>query len=80
MAGLKLLGIILYYGPFLFYLTHYFPTNEDSCLVETGSSKWWDFWTLVDEGVVTFRCERKVGIVPSRANRLLEDEELEADE
>ena len=37
-AGLKMLGIIIYYGPFLFYLTHYYPTGEDGCLVATGST------------------------------------------
>ena len=69
-----MLGILLYYGPFLFYLTHFYPTNKDGCLVETGSAQWWEFYSLIDDGVVTFRCIRKIGLAPSQF-RMLDDED-----
>ena len=78
-AGLKMLGIILYYAPFLFYLTHNYPTNKDGCLVETGSASWWQFYALIDDGVVTFRCIRKIGLAPSQF-RMLDDEDVDEDE
>ena len=71
-AGLKMLGILLYYGPFLFYLTHNYPTNKDGCLVETGSAMWWDPTAIVEGGTFTFRCIRKIGLAPSQY-RLLDD-------
>lgn len=62
-AGLKLLGIILYYAPFVYYLTQFYPTNEDGCLVETGS----------------IRCIRKIGLAPSQYRLLLAEDEDEED-
>lgn len=78
-AGLKMLSILLYYGPFLFYLTHNYPTNKDGCLVETGSAMWWDPEALIGEGTVTFRCIRKIGLAPSQF-RLLDDEDEDEDD